>query len=135
MTNTYPDITGALQVREIENSTFLNSIVYGSNVEEFQLEFNDALTPQVTFDRFLVRTESPASYFNNNPNWFPTPEFVYRNQAPGFVSTEDRNFRLTAGAFARNRGINTPVFFDIEGTPRDCDGDGFVDLGCFAYCP
>jgi hypothetical protein len=141
MTNTYPDITGALQVREIENSQFLNGIVYGSNLEEFQLEFNNALTPQVTFDRFLVRTESPASYFNNNPTWFPAPERVYRNQAPGFVSTADRDFRLTEGAFARNKGISTQGgILDIVGNPRNCDAGhlgqpGGFDLGCFEWCP
>ena len=135
MTNTYPDINGVVQIRDIASSEFINGIVYGSNLEEFQLEFDPALTPDVKFERFILRTEQPASFFNNNPNWFPAPELVYRNQAPGFVSTADRDFRLTEGAFARNKGISTPGSIrDIVGNLRNCDGLGY-DLGCYEWCP
>ncbi len=135
MTNTYGDITGATQVRAIENSEFLNGIIHGANPGEFLLEFNDMVPPQFTFDRFILRTEQSTA----NLDWFPVQDRIYRNVEPGFVSSADRDFRLTQGAFARNRAIpvpgNTEAINDITGTPRDCDGDGFVDLGCYEYCP
>ncbi len=142
MTNTYQNaLTGAIEAKEIVNSEFLNGIVHGSNLEEFQLEFNSALTPDVRFDWFMVKTESPASYFNDNPNWFPTPERVYRNQNPGFVSTAERDFRLVEGAFARNKGTSTAGGIqDLVGNNRNCDAGhlgqpGGYDLGCFEWCP
>jgi len=135
MTNTYPDINGALQIREIVNSTFTNGIIHGSNPNEFQLEFDEALEPQIRFERFMLRTDQSTA----NTSWFPFPDLIYRNQDPGFVSTVDRNFRLTAGAFARNRGVPSTfeAIQDILGNTRNCDNspDGFVDLGCYEYCP
>lgn len=132
MTNTYPDINGALQIREIENSSFTNGIIHGSNANEFQLEFDAALPPEVTFDHFMLRTDQSTS----DPTRFPFPDRIYRNQNPGFVSASDRNFRLGASSFARNKGTSSTIaaIFDIAGNLRNCDGQGF-DLGCYEYCP
>lgn len=132
MTNTYADITGALQVRTIDNSQFLNGIITGSNTNEFQLEFDAALTPSFTFDHFLLRTDQSIA----NSNWFPAPDRIYRNQSPGFVSATERDFRLSAGSFARNKGTSSTVeaILDLKGDLRNCDGEGF-DLGCFEWCP
>ncbi|MCW5898067.1 MAG: hypothetical protein KIT10_02265 [Flavobacteriales bacterium] len=49
-----------------------------------------------------------------------------------FVSSVERNFRLTQGAFARNRGTSSTIeaIQDINGDMRNCDGEGF-DLGCY----
>lgn len=137
MTNTYADINGALQIRDIVNSSFLNGIIHGSNPNEFQLEFDEALEPQITFDRFMLRTDQPT----NNPAWFPFTDRIYRNQDPGFVSTGDRDFRLGQGSFARNRAIpvpgNSEAINDLLGNMRNCDNDpsGLVDLGCYEWCP
>lgn len=132
MTNTYPDINGALQIREIENSSFTNGIIHGSNANEFQLEFDAALTPAITFDHFMLRTDQSTS----DPTRFPFPDRIFRNQNPGFVSASDRNFRLGASSFARNKGTSSTIaaIFDIAGNLRNCDGQGF-DLGCYEYCP
>ena len=132
MTNTYPDINGALQIREIENSSFTNGIIHGSNANEFQLEFDPALTPAITFDHFMLRTDQSTS----DPTLFPFPDRIFRNQTPGFVSSSDRDFRLDASAFARNKGTSSTIqaIYDIAGNLRNCDGLGF-DLGCYEYCP
>lgn len=132
MTNTYQDITGTIQVRDILASQFVNGIIHGSNTNEFQLEFANELTPQFTFDHFMLRTDQNTS----NDSWFPFQERIYRNQNPGFVSTSDRDFRLTSNANARNKGTSsTPeAIRDLKGDLRNCDGDGF-DLGCFEWCP
>ncbi|MCW5898070.1 MAG: hypothetical protein KIT10_02280 [Flavobacteriales bacterium] len=132
MTNTYADITGNVQVREILNSQFLNGIIYGGNPNEFLLEFNDAVAPQFTFDRFILRTDQATS----NLDWFPFQDRIWRNIEPGFVSSVERNFRLTQGAFARNRGTSSTIeaIQDINGDMRNCDGEGF-DLGCYEWCP
>ena len=132
LTNTYQDITGALQIREVESSEFVNGIVYGSNVNEFQLSFDAALQPQVTFDRYLIRTDQPT----DNATIFPFPDRIYRNQNPGFLSPGDRDFRLAESAFARNKGTSSTIeaINDLQGNLRNCDGLGF-DLGCFEWCP
>jgi len=132
MTNTYQDINGALQIRPITNSQFNNGIIHGSNTNEFQLEFDNALPPSFTFDRFMLRTDQAT----NNPAWFPATDRIYRNQDPGFVSATDRDFRLGEGAFARNKGTSSTIeaINDLQGNLRNCDGLGF-DVGCFEWCP
>lgn len=132
MTNTYGDITGAVQVRAIENSEFLNGIIHGSNPNEFQLEFNDAVPPQVTFDRMMLRTDQNTS----DPVRFPFQDRIHRNQDPGFVNVAERNFQLGEGAFARNKGTSSTLeaIRDLKGDLRNCDGGGF-DLGCYEWCP
>jgi hypothetical protein len=116
----------------VESSEFVNGIVYGSNVNEFQLSFDAALQPQVTFDRYLIRTDQPT----DNATIFPFPDRIYRNQNPGFLSPGDRDFRLAESAFARNKGTSSTIeaINDLQGNLRNCDGLGF-DLGCFEWCP
>src|SRR5690606_30436073 len=47
MTNTFRDIQGATQVREIGSSKIRNGIIYGNNTNEFQLAFDNLLTPDI----------------------------------------------------------------------------------------
>lgn len=129
MTNTTVDINNTLQVRPIENSTFQNGIIHGTNGNEFKIEVDDAAPTDYRFQYFLLRTDQNTS----DPTHFG-PE-LFRNQDPGFVNSTDRNFRLTSNSNARNRGISTPGgVLDIEGKLRNCDGGGF-DLGAYEWCP
>jgi hypothetical protein len=131
VSNAYQDITGAVQVREIVNSTFENGIIWGANPKEFLLDFNPLAPAQITFQRMILRTDEPTG----NTDYFPFQEFIWRNQEPGFVSALERDFRLTQTAFARNKASSTQGgVFDIVGRPRNCDNDGF-DLGCYEWCP
>ncbi len=138
LTNTFQDpYTGAVAAYAIDDSSrFCNGIIHGSNSNEFQLAFDPALTPQFTFERFIIRTTEST----NDPNWFPMQDLIHRNATPGFVNVSDRDFRLTQGAFARNKGtaITIDAINDIEGNPRNCDAgmpESGYDLGCYEWCP
>lgn len=130
LTNAYQDAFGTVQVRPIENSSFQNGIIYGNIEREFELGFNALSQPTVQFRNMVLRTNvatNDANYFDVNTIW--------RNTDPGFVSVADRDFRLGAGSFARNRGLPSTFdsLIDLAGNNRNCDGQGF-DLGCFEYC-
>lgn len=132
LTNAYQDAFGTVQVRSIENSLFANGIVHGNITKEFEIGFNELALPTVRFENMLLKTDEPTS----NVAYFPVQSTIWRNTDPGFVSVSDRDFRLTVGAFARNRGQSPPpdALFDLAGESRNCDGTGF-DLGCYEYCP
>lgn len=130
MTNTTVDINGTLQVRSIEQSTFQNGIIHGSNNNEFLVEVDDAAPVDYRFQYFLLRTDQSTS---NTAHFGPE---LFRNQDPGFASTEERNFRLTQTSYARNRGTSSGIeaVQDLVGNTRNCDGEGF-DLGAYEWCP
>lgn len=129
MNNVYADINGTLQVREITSSIIQNGIIHGTLPNEFTVEFNNLSTPDLLFRNMLLKTDQSTS------SSFFEQATIYRNQSPGFASSVDRNFHLTAGSFARNRGItSTPeAILDLDGNVRNCDGGGF-DLGCYEFC-
>jgi hypothetical protein len=131
LTNAYQDAFGTVQVRAIENSFFRNGIIHGNIEREFELGFNALAQPAVRFEHMLLRTDVATS----DPAYFDATT-VWRNTDPGFVDAAGRDFRLAAGAFARNRGASSPVeaLTDLRGDSRNCDGGGF-DLGCYEYCP
>lgn len=130
MTNTYAAIDGSLQVRDISASSFTNSIITGSNLNEFKLDFSNQLTPALSFTQLLVRTDQSTA-----GGFFPVQDSIFRNQSPGFRDVAGRDFHLLEGAFARNRGIgggNPDAASDLDGVSRS---DGQPDLGCYEYVP
>ncbi len=137
MTNIYQAFNGEIFVGDIVNSEFLNGIIYGSNANEFQLGMDDAGAQDISFDRFLFRTDGSTP--TNTPEFFPFQDRIYLNQDPGFVNIQERNFDLNTGGFARNKAIPVPgslsAFIDILGRSRDCDFNGFTDLGAYEPCP
>lgn len=130
--NVYADINNTLQVRQVRGR-FQNGIVYGTNENEFQFEFNDLQLPtDLLFNNTLVRTTqstSGSAYFDGST--------FYRNQSPGFLDAAGRDFRLSAGAFARNKAVPGTVLpgspFDLNGVDRGANGEW--DLGCYEYVP
>ena len=129
MTNTYADINGVLQVRDIDTSDFRNSIIHGANNNEFKLEFNGLATPDIDFDRIMLRTDQSTS----DLGFFPFQDRIYRNQNHGFVSVQDRDFHITSSAFGRNKADGAGPFLDLDGIARGADG--LPDLGCYDYVP
>ena len=129
MTNTYAAIDNTLQVRDILESKIENSIIHGSNTNEFKLEFNSLSTPDLSFVRNMVRTDQ-----NTSSDFFDQTS-TYRNQTPGFRNITDRDFHLTSGAFPVDKGqagADVDAVNDLDGVTRV---DGLPDLGCYEYVP
>lgn len=133
MTNAYQNPPGVLQVRSIENTTFSNCIFYGNNDNEMEMAFDEeGVNIDIQFEYSIVKYDEEEHDFTQ---YFG--ESVYINQFPGFENTFERNFRLTSGAFAVDKGTVTPnvppsvleldVTTDLDGNPRT----GVPDLGCF----
>ncbi|MCB0795207.1 MAG: hypothetical protein KDB88_10765 [Flavobacteriales bacterium] len=127
LTNTYADINGNVQVREIEPSDFRNGIIYGNNGNEFELEIDPGVTPTYTFQHYLFRTDLPL----DNTDHFPVPSNITKNQSPNFVSVSEGDLHLTSNSFAAiDKGDATGPLFDLDGELR---GDGAPDLGCYEF--
>jgi hypothetical protein len=133
MTNTFSDLYGATHVRDVEASSFRNGIIYGNNGNEFQLAFDNQLSPDFLFKNFLFRTDqstSDAGHFEQST--------TYRNQSPGFVDASNGDFHLTENAYARNKGLDDfgtdpEAFNDLDNVVRAWDG--VPDLGCYEFPP
>ncbi len=133
MTNTFRDISGATQVRDVETSIFRNGIIYGNNTNEFQLAFDNQFNPDILFKNFLFRTNentTDASRFDQFT--------IYKNQDPGFVDASNHDFHLKENAYARDKGFDDfgadpEAFNDLDDNIRAADGA--PDLGCYEYTP
>lgn len=126
LTNSFTDIGGNTQVREIESSTFRNGIIEGNLSNEFKLGIDAGAGALFEFRNFLFRTDQSTS-----GEHFPDPGSIYRNQSPGFADASDGDYHLVPNAFAINRGalVADPVAdFDLDNVFR---GDGQPDLGCY----
>lgn len=130
MTNTFRDIQGATQVREIGSSKIRNGIIYGNNANEFQLAFDNQLTPDIRFEHFLFRTNVSTS----DETWFDQAT-IHRNQDPGFRDAHSGDLHLRANAFAREKGFDDfsadpEAFSDLDGVTRPSN---ITDLGCYTF--
>jgi len=128
MTNSYQDINGDVQVRDITTSRFWNNIIYGSNQNEFLIELDQAATADYYFEYNVLRTDQ-----STNGSEFDGPT-TYVNQSPGFISSFNADFRLTESAFARDKGTSSSsdAINDLNNVLRNGDGLGF-DLGAYEY--
>ncbi|MBK7269138.1 MAG: hypothetical protein IPI07_06395 [Flavobacteriales bacterium] len=129
MTNTYGDINGNIQVRDITASTFQNGIIYGSNTNEFLVDVDEAATTDYFFNRFLFRTDQSTS----DAIHFGDQSFIIRNQDPAFADANNADFHLTSSSIsAINKGVisTNEAFSDLDGVFR---GDGQPDLGCYEF--
>ncbi|MFN9709832.1 MAG: hypothetical protein ACK55K_00280 [Bacteroidota bacterium] len=107
-------------------ATFTNCIVWGSEGlvdNEISVEKEGAEPFSLILNNVLYRARSnpPNTTFTN----------TIRNEDPQFDSTDVFNnyydFRLKKTSPAVNRGITTPLLFDLNGLPRN----GLPDLGCY----
>jgi hypothetical protein len=128
LSNSFTDINGATQVRQVESSTFLNSIIYGGNTNEFILAEDPGATVNCLFSYCLLRTDQ-----NTTGAHFDVPT-IYRNIEPGFADAGNGNFHIGPQSFVVNKGIvdgSDPVSFsDLDGVFR-----ATPDLGCYTVVP
>lgn len=122
ISNVYEFPRGTINIRNIDNSTFQNMIVYGNTDTEFDYEFDTQATVDVQFDYCLIKTTidvSDNSYFSN----------LFTNSDPRFVQPSTLDFHLSSGSNAINAGTPSTVFTDLDGNGRD----GQPDLGCYEF--
>lgn len=119
------------EIRSVQNSQFVNGIIWGSNGNEFQLDMQDPASQQLTFDRYLFRTDQPT----NDSGIFPNQPGIFRNIDPQFVDVSSRNFDLKSNSPSIDQGIviagDVISIADIDNSPR-CD---LPDLGAYEFCP
>jgi hypothetical protein len=129
LTNSFTDINGATQVREVEASTFRNGIIDGNIGNEFQLALDNAAPADFLFSNFLFRTDQGTTGDHFDPNT------IYRNQSPGFVDAGNGDYHLMQNAYARNKGSDPPgqdpdAITDLDGVTRP---GNISDLGCYTW--
>lgn len=128
LTNSFTDINGATQVRQVESSHFLNSIIYGGNTNEFLLAEDPGAMVDCLFSYCLLRTDqnTTGSHFDVST--------IYRNIEPGFADAGAGNLHIGASSFVVGKGIvdgSDPVSFnDLDGVFRTTP-----DLGCYTVVP
>lgn len=132
LTNTFFDLNGNVQVRQVEASTFRNGIIDGNNNNEFELALDAGEPADFLFSNFLFRTNIATT----DPSHFEQST-VHRNQSPGFKDASASDFHLTQNAFARNKGFDPfgadeEATFDLDGILRPSD---LSDLGCYTFVP
>ena len=113
----------AVIVNDLNNATFINSIIYGNIVEGKELAVsNDGEAPvfQYLFDHCVIRTDLSG------------PEFVdcFINIDPLFAAIGERNYCPDEISNALNNGIDIGVPDDIVGTPRPFAAT-LPDIGCY----
>lgn len=110
---------------------FINSIVYGTRVDELYVSKNANVDFNVTFRNCLIRNRQE---FSNkefiNVVWNKNPEFYDLNS----TSLYEYNFKLTEPSFAI--GIADPEYsqnapYDLSGNSRLIDG--VSDAGCYEW--
>ncbi|MCC7296712.1 MAG: hypothetical protein IT244_00145 [Bacteroidia bacterium] len=121
LTNTIRDGNGIILQSKPLTCTVLNSIIYGSQKEEFYIDNKGfaAFTTNITNN--LIRSFDQP-YAGN----------VY-NQTPEFNSTTKHEFWLGSNSPAKDAGtaLSPAITLDILGKTRDAN----VDLGCYEYIP
>lgn len=120
------------QTRQIQNSRFVNGIIWGANGNEFQLEIAQSEAQDFEFDRYILRTDQAT----NNTQFFPFQDRIYRNSDPRFADANTRNFDIQSNSPAIDQATviagDVISINDIDGSLRCGNGP---DLGAYEYCP
>ena len=113
--NYYEDITGTIQIRDLNEATFTNCIIDGSNVHELELQSNSLGNFNYLFDHCLLKIHPDSSLSSlNEENSIKT-----NNDINIFNSTLDQDFMISEESPALNSGKSTTVTLDLLGNSRD----------------
>ena len=117
--NYYEDINGAIQIRDLNEATFTNCIIDGSNVHEIELQNNSGGAFNYLFDHCIMKIhpDSSLSSFNES-NSIETDIDINV-----FNSTIDQDFTISAESPALNAGKSTSITLDLLGNSRDNNPD------------
>ncbi len=102
--------------------TFVNNIIYGSIENEVSLAFINTRPPTISiFEKNLIKVKKPENYNPNNN---------IINIDPAFVNITNRNFMLSVGSPAINKGISgIGVLLDLNNKARDAT----PDIGAYEF--
>lgn len=118
------DQDGNKIINPVTNIFFGNSIIYGSDTDEFFPDTMPGTSPVFRFDHCLIKTEQDLS----NPNHYIA---CIRNEDPLFVNPQEFDFHIDSLSPAIDQGIQMNVLFDIEGVSRGVT----PDLGAYEWIP
>ena len=131
MTNYYEDLFGNEVYNKMDKAYFGNSIIYGSQEEEINFDFDEATGFDYFFDHCILRTETvfDSSFVNNiyQPEPFLVVDGVTQNAF--FKDENEFNFDITEYSIARDLGslsVTGTLLKDIRENDRS---DGKPDLG------
>lgn len=137
MTNYYEDLFGNEVYNKMDKAYFGNSIIYGSQEEEINFDFDEATGFDYFFDHCILRTETvfDSSFVNNiyQPEPFLVVDGVTQNAF--FKDENEFNFDITEYSIARDLGslsVTGTLLKDIRENDRS---DGKPDLGAYEFKP
>jgi len=113
--NYYEDITGTIQIRDLNEATFTNCIIDGSNVHELELQSNSLGNFNYLFDHCLLKIHPDSSISSLNEE----NSIEINNDINIFNSTLDQDFMISEESPALNSGKSTTVTLDLLGNSRD----------------
>jgi hypothetical protein len=124
ITNTLRSGTGALLKHAPLNCTLNNSIVFGYNKEELEIDQTNLSAFNLDAENNLLKSQNPNSLLNK-PNIL--------NKDPEFIDTDRGNYEIdsTSAAYKKAAIFGTPVNIDIKGNTRKSQ----PDLGCYEKLP
>ncbi len=124
VTNTLRNGNGVLLKHAPLACTMNNSIVFGYNKEEFEIDQTN-LSPFVfDLENNLLKTQNPNSILNK-PNIL--------NKEPKFIDTDRGNYQIdsTSAGYKKAATFGSPVVIDLLGKNRKSQ----PDLGCYEKLP
>jgi len=123
--NTYQDLAGNIQVRNLGTSRITNSIIYGNSFDEIGVLFDPLGQADVVFDAVLLKIDE----FDVSDNTiFPN---ILVNQNPRFVDPSNGDFHLESNSPCIDRQtVGVSLLLDLE--ENNVQGDG-RDWGAYEF--
>lgn len=115
LNNYYQDINGNYQIRDLNEATFVNCIIYGNLENEVAFDAIYAGTFNYKFKNSLLKIADTTNTSN-----ILHYENIFKNHTPGLKNPDNDDFSLDTMAFVKDIGTNgiDPYFNDIIGTYR-----------------
>jgi len=118
---------------DLVRADFKNTIIYGNNDNELELDFKSGAISSFNFSYCILKADQ------NTPTNVAGFDNIFRNNNPNFKDTYDHDLRLDTLAFAREKGnpayvvtgANPPMDIDLSGNPRPSPGSTNPDLGAY----
>jgi hypothetical protein len=117
-----------ISIGDVENSEFLNCIIYGNGFNELGLDFDDDGDVNLKFENCLFKQEEEEMTPYIDAGYVIAPSWVGQN--PGFVDFNAGDFRPLPDAFILGKGV------PISGLNSDIVGTPYANpraIGCFEY--